>query len=95
MGLGRNGVPAGLGEGQVMCRPEKDRRAVCGFNRKELYRGLFGAEGLENGMFARECVARSDGRFYRFPVSPAEAEDQSFIVRFDTASRKADVLWRG
>ena len=78
-----------------MCLPEKDRRAVCGFNRKELYRGLFGAEGLENGMFARECVGRSDGRFYRFPVSPAEAEDQSFIVRFDTDAMTYDVLWNG
>ncbi|MBR6429488.1 MAG: hypothetical protein IKS43_07525 [Clostridia bacterium] len=78
-----------------MCRPEKDRRAVCGFNRKELYSGLLGAEGSENGMLARECVGRSDGCFYRFPVSPAEAEDQSFIARFDTVSRRADVLWRG
>lgn len=84
-----------MGEGQVMCRPEKDRRAVCGFNRKELYSGLLGAEGSENGMLARECVGRSDGCFYRFPVSPAEAEDQSFIARFDTVSRRADVLWRG
>ena len=78
-----------------MCLPEKDRRAVCGFNRKELYSGLLGAEGSENGMFARECIGRSDGCFYRFPVSPAEAEDQSFIVRFDTDAMTYDVLWNG
>lgn len=84
-----------MGEGQVMCRPEKDRRAVCGFNRKELYSGLFGAEGLENGMFARECVGRSDGCFYRFLMSLTKTEARSCLARFDTDAMTYDVLWNG
>ncbi len=35
-----------------MCRPEKDLRAVCGFDGQELYSGLFEADGLEDGLFA-------------------------------------------